>query len=359
MPDALLEVDGIAKRFGKNHALRGVTLSVPEGETLAILGQSGSGKTTLLRIVAGLIRPDVGTVYIDGAPQSHIPPEQRGIGFVFQTTSALFPHMTVFENVAFPYRVADEREHPNWKQRVGMLLHRVGLEGQRDQHIGTLSGGQQQRVALAQALARRPRLLLLDEPLRSLDNVNRASFVELFLALREEEQLTTVYVTHDEREALEVADNVAMLRDGLLEQRGRLDQVMTNPLTPHVAELLGCWNMLEGKPTTPGKSEIALGQDSAAEARIDLGTGVTVSDQVRIAIHINDCMLIGKGEAVPDEHSALPCEIIRVFPWYHSQRALVSCCGFVLRVELAEEAARAASGDKFILCFKTAALRVF
>jgi thiamine transport system ATP-binding protein len=233
----MLRVEGVSVRFGDTEALAGVTLEVARGEVVAVLGPSGSGKSTLLRVVAGLQRPDTGRVLLDGADLSGTPPHERGIGFVFQD-QALFHHRDVFGNVAFGLRMRGD-DSESIEGRVRNLLELVGLSGLERRAVATLSGGEQQRVALARALAPEPRVLLLDEPLGSLDRRLRDRLLvdleQMFDALG----VTALYVTHEQAEAFALGDRVAIMRAGRVVQEGTPDELWERPVDEDVARFLG------------------------------------------------------------------------------------------------------------------------
>ncbi len=237
-----LVVEGLSKRFASSAAaLDGATLQVREGELMALLGPSGSGKTTLLRVLAGLERPDAGEVRFGGRDLLAEPPRRRRIGLVFQNY-ALFRHMTVAQNIAFGPRVGPRAERParaELASRVEELLALVKLEGYGGRYPGELSGGQRQRVALARALAIRPRLLLLDEPFGALDAQVRAELRRWLREVHGRTGVTTVLVTHDQEEALETADRVAVMRAGRVLQVGPPAEVYGRPTDPFVFEFLG------------------------------------------------------------------------------------------------------------------------
>ena len=213
-----IQVDGISKRYGSFTALDNVSLTVESGQLVALLGPSGSGKTTLLRVIAGLEEPDSGSIQLHGEETTHELAASRGIGFVFQHY-ALFRHMSVFGNIAFGLRVQQRKIRPSRKEiheRVEELLKLVQLESYARLHPDQLSGGQRQRVALARALAVRPKVLLLDEPFSALDAKVRKDLRDWLRRIHDELHVTTVLVTHDQEEALEVADRVAILNQGAL-----------------------------------------------------------------------------------------------------------------------------------------------
>jgi sulfate transport system ATP-binding protein len=244
-----IEARGISKHFGSYTALRDVTLEVKEGELIALLGPSGSGKTTLLRIIAGLEFADSGRVLFDGEDATDRSARDRRVGFVFQHY-ALFRHMTVFENVAFGLRVQPRRLRPPKREiaeRVEELLRLVQLDGLALRLPSQLSGGQRQRVALARALAVRPRVLLLDEPFGALDSRVRKELRRWLRNLHDELGITSVFVTHDQEEALELADRVVVMDHGRIEQAGTPEQVYHEPATRFVYEFLGDVNIFHAR----------------------------------------------------------------------------------------------------------------
>ncbi|MET8986624.1 ABC transporter ATP-binding protein [Nonomuraea wenchangensis] len=242
---ASVEFRALRREFGKTVALDGLDLLIEPGEFVALLGPSGCGKTTALRCVAGFERPDSGAVLVDGKDITRVPANKRDAGMVFQSYS-LFPNLNARDNVAFGLRV---RKVPaaTRRARADELLELVGLPQHADRYPHQLSGGQQQRVALARALALEPRVLLLDEPLSALDAKVRLTLREEIRRLQLDLGITTVFVTHDQEEALSVADRVAVLREGRLEQVGAPAEVYDRPATPFVAEFVGTMNHLAGR----------------------------------------------------------------------------------------------------------------
>jgi sulfate transport system ATP-binding protein len=247
-----IELTGISKRFGEFVAVDNVDLHVETGELLALLGPSGSGKTSLLRIIAGLEAPDSGSVAFHGADATDTHVRERQVGFVFQHY-ALFGHMTNFENVAFGLRVRPRKVRPTDAEigkRVRRLLDLVQLDWLADRYPHQLSGGQRQRIALARALAVEPRVLLLDEPFGALDARVRQELRRWLRRLHDEVHVTSVFVTHDQEEALEVADRVVVMNHGRIEQIGTPDAVYDHPATPFVLEFLGQVNRLPATDAT-------------------------------------------------------------------------------------------------------------
>jgi len=236
-----IRVVDVAKDFGRTGALRGVSLGIKDGELIALLGPSGSGKTTLLRVIAGLEAPTAGAVFFDGVDSTGVPVQRRRIGFVFQNY-ALFKHMSVADNIAYGLNIRSRAERPQQaviRKRVQELLDLVQLSDLGQRYPRQLSGGQQQRVALARALAVEPRVLLLDEPFGALDAKVRKDLRRWLRELHDRTGHTTVFVTHDQEEALELADRVAILNRGKLEQVGTPDEVYDNPATAFVMSFVG------------------------------------------------------------------------------------------------------------------------
>jgi sulfate transport system ATP-binding protein len=241
-----IEIKGIQKKFGDYVALDQVDLSIRSGELLALLGPSGSGKTTLLRIIAGLERPDQGQLRFDGEDSVERAAKDRKVGFVFQHY-ALFRHMSVFDNVAFGLKVKKRWERPSKQEiadRVGKLLSLVQLDWLADRFPNQLSGGQRQRVALARALAIEPRVLLLDEPFGALDAKVRRELRKWLRRLHDEMHITSIFVTHDQEEALELADRVVVMSQGKIEQIGTPAEVYDHPASTFVYDFLGGVNRL-------------------------------------------------------------------------------------------------------------------
>ena len=244
-----IEVRHISKTFGEFVALGDVSLTIGTGELVALLGPSGSGKTTLLRVIAGLENPDSGSVSVEGQDITDSNVRDRRVGFVFQHY-ALFRQMTVFENIAFGLRVKPRRQRPSARDirdKVHKLLTLVRLEQMAERYPAQLSGGQRQRVALARALAVEPRILLLDEPFGALDAKVRQELRRWLRRLHDDIGITSVFVTHDQEEALELADRVVVMREGQVEQVGKPDEVYEHPATPFVYHFLGHVNVFHGR----------------------------------------------------------------------------------------------------------------
>ncbi|MCW5222655.1 sulfate ABC transporter ATP-binding protein [Verminephrobacter aporrectodeae subsp. tuberculatae] len=244
-----IEIRNVSKRFGSFQALRDLSLDIAPGELIALLGPSGCGKTTLLRIIAGLETADTGTIHFSGEDATSVHARERNVGFVFQHY-ALFRHMTVFENVAFGLRVKPRSERPSQaqiRQKVTELLQLVQLDWLAERHPSQLSGGQRQRIALARALAVEPRVLLLDEPFGALDAKVRKELRRWLRRLHDELHVTSIFVTHDQEEALEVADRVVVINQGRIEQSGSPQEVWEHPASPFVYGFLGDVNLFHGR----------------------------------------------------------------------------------------------------------------
>ena len=261
-----IEIRHVTKHFGAFRALNDVSLDIASGELVALLGPSGCGKTTLLRIIAGLESADAGSILFSGADTTDVHVRERQVGFVFQHY-ALFRHMTVAENVAFGLRVKPRRERPSdaqIKAKVHELLGLVQLDWLADRYPSQLSGGQRQRIALARALAVEPKVLLLDEPFGALDAKVRKELRRWLRRLHDELHVTSIFVTHDQEEALEVADRVVVMNKGRIEQVGTPQEVWEHPASPFVYGFLGDVNLFKGR-ATGGQVQVGDWQIAAPE----------------------------------------------------------------------------------------------
>ena len=275
-----IQLDRISKRFdhtvkGEVYAVREVSLAVEQGELLTLLGPSGCGKSTTLRMIAGFEEPDEGTISIGGKDVTHVLPNKRGIGFVFQNY-ALFPHLSVFENVAYGLRVQG-RDEAAIGRAVGDVLELVGLGRYERQQPHQLSGGEQQRVALARAVVFQPEVLLFDEPLSNLDAKLRVEMREQIRALQKRIGITTVYVTHDQEEAMAISDRIAVMDHGEIVQEGSAHQLYYRPASEFVARFIGRTNILPGRVVSAAEVEVE-------GLRIALATSRAMGEAVQLVV---------------------------------------------------------------------------
>lgn len=305
----------MSKTFGTFTALRDIDLAIKKGEFVCFLGPSGCGKTTLLRAIAGLDSQDYGTIEQNGHDISSLPVHRRDFGIVFQSY-ALFPNLSVARNVGYGLRGAGlSREQRN--MRVAELLATVGLDGQAAKYPAQLSGGQQQRVALARALAPSPGLLLLDEPLSALDAQVRLHLRDQLRQLQRDLGVTTIMVTHDQDEALSIADRIVVMQRGQIEQIGTPEEVFTQPATPFVAGFLGDMNFIPG--TVVSDSSISVGE---AEFQVPEMSGFEPGDHVNICIRPAN---IGVGEFPADTPNQIDARVETISFRGNFHRLLVSC----------------------------------
>ena len=291
----MLRVDSVTVGFDGERALDSASLDVADGEVVTVLGPSGSGKTTLLRVIAGLQVPDAGRVLLDGVDLAGTPPHRRGVGLVFQD-HALFPHRNVFGNVAFGLRMRGDSADVV-ETRTAELLALVGLAGLGERLVGTLSGGEQQRVALARALAPEPRILLLDEPLGSLDRRLRDRLLDDLEHLFGELAVTAVYVTHDQTEAFTLGDRVAVMRDGHVVQVATPDELWAHPLDEDVAHFLGLANVADDEVVRP---EAVRVRRAACDGQGVVERVVRVGPVVRMRVRLDDGRMLEAAVAAVD-----------------------------------------------------------
>lgn len=295
--DEILELKGIKKAFGGVPVLNGIDLKVEPGEFITLLGSSGCGKTTTLRIISGLEVPDSGTVLLEGADVTNTEPDKRGVHTVFQNY-ALFPHMTVEANIGYSLRIRGMKK-PEIKSRVREMLELVQLEGFGSRMPGELSGGQRQRVAIARSVIDSPKVLLLDEPLGALDLQLRRMMQTELKRLQKKLGITFIYITHDQEEALNMSDRIAVMRDGLFEQLGTPNEIYDRPKTAFVARFVGSANIL-----TLGGKCLAVRSEALELQRGEPGylTGVIrektfAGGMLRITVDTKEC-----GELVASRH---------------------------------------------------------
>jgi putative spermidine/putrescine transport system ATP-binding protein len=298
-----LQLQNLHRDFGTVKALNGIDISLGEGEFLSLLGPSGCGKTTALRLVAGFDRPDEGRIVVDGRDVTGVAPNKRDMGMVFQAYS-LFPNMTARQNVEFGLKIRG-REKADRSKRVDDLLELVGLAHAADRYPHQLSGGMQQRVALARALAIEPRVLLLDEPLSALDAKVRVQLREEIRRIQLELGITTLYVTHDQEEALAISDHVAVMYGGVIEQMGTPSEMYTAPKTPFVAEFIGTMNRLEA--TIVGDGMVDHG---GKQLRIDAARERRSGERVLILIRPEALELHAAGNGAPTNGNTLAGEVV-------------------------------------------------
>lgn len=252
---AFLEIQNLVKTFGTNTVVKGASFAFEKGEFISLLGPSGCGKTTILRMIAGFERPTSGTILVDGHDITSLKPNQRQLGMVFQAY-ALFPNLTVGDNIAFGLKIAGmPAEHR--RARVDEMLKLIGLPGFEKRYPYEMSGGQQQRVALARAIAPKPRLLLLDEPVSALDAKIRVSLRQEIRAIQQDLGITTVFVTHDQEEALSISDRIVVMNAGNIEQLGTPHQIYNRPATRFAATFVGQLNVLPAAIFPPGAAPSA------------------------------------------------------------------------------------------------------
>ncbi|HZP72019.1 MAG TPA: ABC transporter ATP-binding protein [Gaiellaceae bacterium] len=300
-----LELQDLHRNFGPVRALNGINIALGEGEFLSLLGPSGCGKTTALRLVAGFDRPDGGRIVVDGKDITNVSPNKRDMGMVFQAYS-LFPNMTAQQNVEFGLRIRG-RDKSQRRGRVDELLELVGLGHAGGRYPHQLSGGMQQRVALARALAIEPRVLLLDEPLSALDAKVRVQLREEIRRIQLELGITTLYVTHDQEEALAISDHVAVMYGGVIEQMGAPAEMYTAPKTPFVAEFIGTMNRLEATIVDGASGEV---DHAGTMLRVDAARGRSKGERVLVLIRPELLELNAAGNGATANGNTLSGEVL-------------------------------------------------
>ena len=305
-----LHLERIVKKYGKVKAVDDLSLEVRDGELLTLLGPSGCGKTTVLRCVSGFVRPDSGEIYLGDRKITEIPPQKRGIGLVFQNY-ALWPHMTVFENLAFGLQIKKLYKN-EISQKVGRALALVQLEGFGGRYPRQLSGGQQQRVALARALVLEPEILLLDEPLSNLDALLREQMRFEIAQIHKHAGITTIYVTHDQTEAMVISDRIAVLEKGRTMQLGTPLEIYSKPANKFVAGFMGTTNFIHGKVTSVDNEYAVVTTDDGVTLT-GRGRELKKGDEVDVAIRPESIKFLSPAEAktTPHEPNLYEAEVVR------------------------------------------------
>jgi putrescine transport system ATP-binding protein len=296
----LVRFEGVSKRFAGAAAVDGVSLDIFEGEFFALLGPSGCGKTTLLRLLAGFETPDAGRILLDGHDIAPMPPYRRPVNMMFQSY-ALFPHLTVERNVAFGLK-QDGLSKPEIAARVAEMLALVKLEGLAARKPHQLSGGQRQRVALARSLVKRPRVLLLDEPLAALDKKLRGETQFELMHLKQRLGLTFVIVTHDQEEAMTVADRIGVMHDGRLVQVATPPELYEQPSSRWIADFIGDVNLIEGKVVDANPAATAIASAGVGRLRVTSGSGAKPGDTVWVALRPEKVRIAREPPATPAEN---------------------------------------------------------
>ena len=351
-----LHAAGISKTFDDTSVLRGIDLSMAQGETVCLLGPSGCGKTTLLRIIAGLEQPDGGTVFFEGRDITTMPVHRRDFGLMFQDY-ALFPHLSVTDNISFGLRMRNW-SGPDIDDRVTELLDLVELEGYGGRKIYELSGGQQQRVALARSLAPKPPLLMLDEPLGSLDRALRDQLLSELRRLLQQLHQTALYVTHDQLEAFAVADRIVLMNQGRVEQMATPTDLYLRPATPFVARFMGFNNLLHAKVLELAPTQV-LDTALGLLRPVNLPPGLAVGDTVSCVIRPEGARLTG--DTTPAPNRIQPKLQMRSFRGAHTLLRLESPDpkSSILEFELPGLMAALDPGDTISLDIEPGAIVVF
>jgi sulfate transport system ATP-binding protein len=299
----VIEVKGVSKRYGDTDALTDVSVSVPDGSLTALLGPSGGGKTTLLRVIAGLEAPDTGTVVMDDQDVTNVPVRRRGIGFVFQHYAA-FKHMSVADNVAFGLSVR-KRPKADVKAKVDELLHLVGLAHLATRRPDQLSGGQRQRMALARALAVEPRVLLLDEPFGALDARVREELRNWLRRLHDEVNVTTLFVTHDQSEAMEISEQIVVVNEGRVEQIASPQDIYDRPATEFVMNFVGPVTRVGGQLVRPHDVQVLTEPAEAASPAV-------VQRLLRLGFEVRAELLPEQGELIVAQLSKSEADLLEL-----------------------------------------------
>jgi molybdopterin-binding protein len=353
----MIQLNDICKSFKEKEVLRSLNLNVKKGEMFVLLGSSGCGKTTTLSIIAGLIREDKGDIYVDGSRINDIPPHKREIGFVFQNY-ALFPHLNIYENIEFGLKARHKQR--NNRNEVKRALELVGLDGFDNKNPMKLSGGEQQRVALARALVTEPECILMDEPLSNLDAMVRERLRHEMKQLQKDVGLTTIYVTHDQVEAMMLGDRIAVLNNGQNEEVGTPEKIFYKPQREFVARFIGMKNIFNGKITTldeeGGVMQISTENFELTAVLIPSTEGTHVKACVR-----PEEIILMKSDQKTSARNEIAGRIITIFPNGPLMRVLVDVGEDEISVDITRLATRdlgLKKGDKVILKFKATSVHV-
>ena len=336
---AYLMLENLWKRFGGTVAVAGVSLEVGGGEFVSLLGPSGCGKTTTLRLVAGLLPPDRGEIWLEGQPISQVPAHSRGMGMVFQSW-ALFPNMTAAQNIGFPLRVQG-LPPGRIASRVAEIVALLGLEGLEDRYPHEVSGGQQQRVGLGRALARGPRVLLLDEPLSALDAPVRKGLIVEIRHLQQQLGMTTLYVTHDQEEALSMSDRVALMDRGQIIEVGTPERLYTEPSSAFAATFIGATNMFVAEVLDPERGRVGVG---GLTLQVHDLRSVRLGQRVRVSVRPEDIRLLDRAPA--EGNTVLRGRVLVKTFMGAVTRLDVQCEGLRVRVDAPSSAASIVAGQQ-------------
>jgi putative spermidine/putrescine transport system ATP-binding protein len=346
---AYLELRNLWKWYGSAVGVEDVSLEIEKAEFVSLLGPSGCGKTTTLRLVAGLCSPDEGEIILEGEPITRTPVPKRGMGMVFQTW-ALFPNMSVEQNIGFPLKV-QKASGSEIARRVKEIIELVGLRGLEKRHPHQLSGGQQQRVALGRAIARNPRVLLLDEPLSALDAPIRKLLIVEIRRLQQQLGMTTLYVTHDQEEALSMSDRVAVMSQGRIVEIGTPEVLYNSPQSAFAASFIGATNILTGEVIDAERALIRVDQMELQAKDIPI-PGAVKGQKVKVSVRPED-IRCHRGSCAEAAHGARAKVVVKYFLGA-TTRINVSCGNVQLRIDLPSASANpVAGGEDVCLHFDT------
>ena len=345
--NVLLRLSGLEKSFEGTKILRGISLEIQAGEFVTLLGPSGCGKTTTLRIIAGLLEPDAGTVMLDGKDITRLAPEKRDVNTVFQNY-ALFPHMNVERNISYGLRVRGMKK-PEWQKKVAEMLRLVQLEGYEKRMPAQLSGGQRQRVAIARAVVLNPRLLLLDEPLGALDLKLRQQMQQELKDIQKRLGIAFVYITHDQEEALNMSDRIAIMHDGQFEQIGSPEEIYEHPQTRFAAGFIGQTNLIEAKVVEAGADGLTLEYNGVRFLARRADFGAKAGDEVALSLRTERVGFARK----PIAECALPGVLKSRHYAGGSMRAIIRLDSGreVLALCQSAERAQGEAGERVFLCW--------